>query len=261
MRIIQTAISVRPNPRRDARIAIILALGLYLHPAFAIEPPPDLAKRVAIREAETEAERANYTYRQIMVEEELDDHGGRKGEYREVRDIIFSPEGQRTEQLVGKPSNSLKRLKLTEEDFRDLRDVQPYLFTPDQLFMYEVKFRGDETVDGVDCWLLQVRPRQLLQGQRLFDGQFWIDKRDFSIVRSEGQAVPQIRSTKAEKENLFPHFTTVREKFGNYWFPVHTHADDTLYFMSGAQRIRLTVRYSQYKRFGAESKIVPLPPQ
>ncbi|HUS06717.1 MAG TPA: hypothetical protein VMZ52_10490, partial [Bryobacteraceae bacterium] len=101
--------------------------------------------------------------------------------------------------------------------------------------------------------------RQILQGQRLFDGQFWIDKRDFSILRSEGQAVPQIRSTKPEKENLFPHFTTIRAKFGNFWFPVQTYADDTLYFTAGPQRIRLTIRYSQYKRYGAESKIV-VPP-
>ena len=44
----------------------------------------------------------------------------------------------------------------------------------------------------------------------MFDGLIWIDKSDFSIIRSEGEAVPQIRTTKTE--NLFPRFTTVRRK-------------------------------------------------
>jgi len=42
---------------------------------------------------------------------------------------------------------------------------------------------------------------------------------------------------------------------GKHWFPVYTHADDMLPFRTGAQRIRLMIRYSEYKRFGAESKI------
>ena len=82
----------------------------------------------------------------------------------------------------------------------------------------------------------------------------WVDKRDYSIIRSEGQAVPQIRTTK--NENLFPHFTTLREKVdGVYWFPITTYGDDTLFFSSGPQRVRMIIRYSQYKRFGADSKI------
>jgi hypothetical protein len=74
----------------------------------------------------------------------------------------------------------------------------------------------------------------------------------------EGQAVPQIHRTK--EENLFPHFTTVRTKVGDYWFPQLTAADDTLYFRTGPQRIKMTIRYSNYQRFGAESKITPVGP-
>jgi hypothetical protein len=42
---------------------------------------------------------------------------------------------------------------------------------------------------------------------------------------------------------------------GDHWFPVTTWADDSLYFRTGPQRIRLTIRYSNYKKFGAESSI------
>ena len=71
---------------------------------------------------------------------------------------------------------------------------------------------------------------------------------------SQGQTVPQVRSLK--QENLFPRFTTVRHPIdGKHWFPVYTHADDTLDFRTGPQRIRLTIRYSNYKRFGSESSV------
>ena len=66
--------------------------------------------------------------------------------------------------------------------------------------------------------------------------------------------MPQIVTTKSE--NLFPHFTTIRQKVdGQYRFPVTTYANDTLYFRTGPQRIRLMIRYSEYKRFGSDSKI------
>ena len=225
--------------------------------AWAAEPPPDLARRVAARESASEAERANYTYTQTVTLEEFGDRGKPGGVYREVREVIFSPKGERTERLVGQPQNNLRRLILTPEDFEDLREIQPLLLTSERLRFYDFKHRGEESIDGTTCWLLEVRPRQILYGQRLFEGTFWIDQRDFSIVRSQGRAVPQRLSSKPGQENLFPWFTTVREKFGEHWFPIYTHANDTLHFTSGPIRIRLAVRYRDYKRFGAESRIVP----
>jgi hypothetical protein len=201
-----------------------------------------------------QAERSQYTYRQIVVLEELDKRGGKAGEYRETRDIIFSPQGTRTEQIIDSPSTTLQRLRLTEEDFRDIREIQPFVLTEDMMFVYETKYRGTERMDDIDCFVLQVRPRQILHGMRLFEGLLWIHPEDFSIVRMEGQAVPQILGTK--QENLFPRFTTIRRPIdGKYWFPVHTYANDALPFRTGPIRIRLTIRYSDYKRFGAESQI------
>jgi hypothetical protein len=222
----------------------------------AQEPPPNLAKLVAHRETETENERNEYTYRQTVTLEELDKNGGVRGSYREVRDVIFSPTRERTEEFVGKPENRLKLLVLTPEDFRDIRDIQPLALTEERLWNYETRFKGEETMDGADCWVLQVRPRQILEGQRFFDGMIWVDKKEYSIVRMEGQAVPQIVDTK--KENLFPRFTTIRKPIdGKHWFPVYTYADDTLQFRSGPLRERLRISYGEYKRFGVESTFTP----
>jgi hypothetical protein len=236
-------------PRRSS-IRFILALAAF--PAALTAQPADLARRVAQTETEAVAARGHYTFRQEVRIEDLDPKGG--GQYKEIRDILFTPAGERTEEFVGSPSNQLKRLRLTEEDFRDIREVQPFLFTTDLLWLYRTKPRGEETVDGVDCWVLEVSPKQVLDGQRLFEGMFWVDKSDYTVVRSSGVAVPQVYRKSAE--NLFPRFTTFRERVdGKHRFPVHTFADDTLAFSTGALRMRMNIRYSNYKRFGASSTI------
>jgi hypothetical protein len=251
----QAAIHTRDSVVRNWRICFILASALSLPClAPAEDPPPNLTRLIAARETETELAQSNFTYRQTVTLDELNAHGLAEGTYREIRDIIFSPSRERTEEMVGQPYLSLTHLKLTGEDFRDMRDIQPFLLTKDQAFLYETKFRGEENMDGVDCFVVQIEPRQILDGQRLFDGMLWVSKKDYSVVRSEGQAVPEIHTLKTE--NLFPHFTTLRQKVdGDFWFPVTTYGDDTLYFRGGAQRVRLQIRYTEYHRFGVDSKI------
>lgn len=245
--------------RRLRNIALIVASAWALAiagipRANGSEAPPQLLKKIALREEATSRERDNYTYRQSVTIEELDDHGAMVGAYHEVRDVTFSPKGERYEKVVEKPRNTLHLLQLTEEDFADIRNIQPFLLTPDRLFSYEYRFQGEEMKDGEDCYIVYLRPRELLAGQRLFEGTLWVRKRDFAVVRSEGQAVPQIVTTK--KENLFPHFTTIRRAVDGDWlFPVETYGDDTLFFRNGPQRERIRIRYTDYKRFGADSTV------
>jgi hypothetical protein len=233
-------------------VAVIIAI-IAAGPARAADPPPDLAKRVAHRETETAHERAQYAYTQSMRLEELDGRGAESGEYRETREVIFSPTGDRTERFVSEPVSRLKNLVLTPEDFADLRDIQPFVMTEDQLWNYDADYKGEEPVDGFDCFVLRIRPKHILSGQRLFDGMLWVKEDDFSVIRTEGQAVPQIIT--AKQENLFPRFTTIRRKVNGYWFPAVTSADDTLYFRTGPIREKLTIRYNDYRRFGSETTI------
>ncbi len=88
--------------RSGAVIAFMVALGLR-----ADAPTPNLMRDVAVREARTEQARGDYTYRQTMVVEELDDHGLVRGTYREARDVVFSKDGVRSEVLVGRPCTTL----------------------------------------------------------------------------------------------------------------------------------------------------------
>lgn len=218
------------------------------------DPPAGLLRKVAEREQVNARARDNYTYRQILTMQELDTHGAVQGEYQETRDITYSPEKGRSEVPVGEPKNTLLRVKLTPEDYSDVRNVVSLLLTPDKVSLYEGQYKGEETKDGERCFVEFVRPRQILSGQRFFQGLLWVRQSDFAVVRTEGQAVPQIETPK--KQNLFPHFTTVRRAVDGQWmFPAETIADDTLFFRDWPQRVRLTIRYSNYKRFGSESTV------
>jgi hypothetical protein len=235
-------------------VACALAVSSAVSPLRGQEPDDSLIREIAAKASQAEAARAHYTYRQTMIFQELDAHGAEVGRYQEVRDVIFSPNQKRSEVLVGRPHSNLKRLKLTDEDFRDVREVNPFVLTRDELLYYQSKFQGREAMDGVACLVYRISPRQILDGQRLFDGLIWVSEKDRQIVRAEGRPVPQIyRST---GENLFPHFTTIyRPVDGQHWFPVRTLADDTLYFRSGPQRVRITIRYDEYKRFSSDTTI------
>jgi hypothetical protein len=237
-------------------IALIVASGLSfpVQRLSAAEPPPGLLKKIAQRETANAQARENYTYRQSVTIQEFDDQGKITGQYREVRDITFSPNLVRYEQVVEPAKSTLTRIKLTPEDFADLRNVQPFLLTVDNLALYEGQYKGEEMMDGQQCFVEYIRPKQIFPKVRFFEGTLWVRESDLAVVRTEGQAVPQIETTK--EQNLFPHFTTIRRLVdGKWWFPVETYADDTLFFRDWPQRIRVEIRYLNYKRFGAESTI------
>ena len=234
--------------RGAACIALVSAIG------YSADPPPGLARRAADRETASEAVRAQYLYQQKVLIEEIGSKGGKAGEFRETREVMYSDKRERFEKVTGKAVSTLVRLILTEEDFRDLREIQPLLLTRERLWLYSTVFRGEETVQDTPCWVLEVKPRQILDGQRLFQGLLWIAQSDYSVVQSEGQAVPEILGTK--KENLFPRFRTVRRRLPDgYWFPVLTVADDTLPFRNGPLRLRMRVEYTNYQKFGSGSVI------
>jgi hypothetical protein len=246
------------KPRGMGRI-VLLILSFAPGAAAREDPPPDLVRRVAALEAETEAARSRYAYRQTVRVSEFGNRGVIAGEYRETREVVFLDGARREERAVGKPSNGLHRLVLTAEDFDDIRHIQPLLTTTEELARYQVRFRGEETVNGIDCWVLDFRPKQLLGGMRAFEGLAWAAKDTLAVVRTEGRAVPPVYHD--GQENLFPAFVTTRKPVdGLHWFPALTIADDVLPFRSGPLRMRMEIRYEQYQKFGAETKITFDPP-
>jgi len=231
--------------------------GYSESPITADQPATDvqeIIRRFAAREAEFKQARENYTYRQVVKVQEVSAGGDVTGTHQIDTDIIFSSGGKRMERVVYAPLSTLRRISLSPEDERDLRRIQPFVLTTEDLPKYNVRYQGRQKVDDLDAYVFMISPKQYEKGERYFKGQVWVEDRDFQIVKSYGKAVPDIRSKNGE--NLFPRFETYRQQIdGKYWFPVWTGADDTLHFSSGAVRMRMIVRYENYKQFRSEINI------
>jgi hypothetical protein len=217
-------------------------------------PVEEVIRKFSSHESQFRKERDNYTYSQTFVIQTVDSDGYPDGEYRMNSDIIFTPDGKRTEKITYAPPTSLKRITLSKQDLDDLRDIQPFVLTIEELPKYNVSYVGRQVVDELHTYVFDVAPKKMEKDQRYFQGRVWVDDKDLQIVKSYGKAVPDI--LKKNNENIFPHFETYRENIaGPYWFPTYTRADDTLNFSSGGVRIRMTVKYANYKRFGSSVKI------
>jgi len=215
--------------------------------------PDEIIQKFAAKEAEFSRARENYTYRQTVKIQELDDSGAVHGRYEIVEDIIFSPDGKRTERVVRAPVSTLSRLILTPQDIQDLRDVQPFVLTTTEIGDYDIHYLGKQKADEIPCYVFAVRPKKMEKGKRYFEGQIWVDDRDMQIVKTYGKGVGLL---KKNEDNQFPKFETLREQVdGKYWFPVYTDADDTLHFQNGPQRMRMIVKYEDYKQFKSDVNI------
>jgi hypothetical protein len=218
--------------------------------------PDEIIKKFAAKEAEFARARENYTYRQTVKIQTLSDSGVVDGRYEIVEDIIFSRDGKRTEKVVRAPVSTLTRLMLTPEDLEDLRNVQPFVLTTNEIPQYEIRYLGPQKADEIPCYVFAVKPKKMEKGRRYFEGQIWVDDRDLQIVKTYGKGVGELRSG-SSKNQAFPKFETYREQIdGKYWFPTYTHADDTLHFKNGEDvRMRMTVKYQDYKKYEGKSTI------
>jgi len=234
--------------------------GAHTESAITSEPPSlpadQIIQKFSQHESEFRTERDNYTYTQTFVFQTLDFDNNPDGEYRLTTDVSFTPEGKRYEHDTYAPAPTITKLLFTKQDLDDLKNIQPFVLTTEELPKYNVTYVGRQMVDEIHTYVFEVAPKKIEKNERYFQGRVWVDDHDLQIVKSYGKAVPDI--IKKNNENIFPHFETVRENItGPYWFPTYTHADDVLHFSSGGIHIRFTVKYANYKRFGASHKIGP----
>jgi len=214
--------------------------------------PDEIIQKFASKEAAFRKARESYTYRQSVKVEELDGSGNVEGKWEEVQDVTFGPNKQREEKVIYAPMNTL-HLLLTPQDLQDLRSVQPFVLTSDEISKYDIQYNGKEKLDEINCYKFSVKPKKLLKGERYFEGDIWVDDQDLQIVKTYGKGVGLL---KRNEDNQFPRFETYREQIdGKYWFPTYTRANDTLHFKDSNQRIRMVVKYENYKRFGSESSV------
>jgi len=226
------------------------------HAASDAPPVPvqQIIQKFTEHEDEFRKERENYTYTQYVVMQTIDDDGQPDGEYRLTSDILFTPAGKRYQRDTFAPVSTLTRLQMSQQDFDDIEKVWPLVMTPSELPKYDVKYVGREQVDEVGTYVFDITPLKMEKGLRYFQGRVWVEDRDFQIVKTRGKATGLL---KKKEDQAFPTFETFRENIeGHFWFPTYTRADDVLHFKIGPDvRIRVSVKYTNYKRFGSTIKI------
>ena len=227
-------------------------------------PPEQIIQRMAAKESEFQDALDHYTYRRTARVQVLDPDDDKKtlGEYYEVDDVIFDPDGRRTERVVFAPASTLDQagIMMSPSDLHDIQHGYPFVLTKEDLPQYDVKYVGRQKVDEIDCYVFDVSPKNIEKNKRYLNGRIWVDATDLQIVVTNGRMVPD--DTRKNHEDLHPPFMTWRQQIdGHYWFPIYTKGEGYLHFSGGygymAQdvHIRDTIKYSDYKRFGSTSKV------
>ena len=233
-------------------------------PPVAITAEQVVAK-FAAREAEFAAARENYTFRQSVKVDILNEARKVDGEYQQVTDITFNRQGKREEHVVFAPPNSLDSsatpVMMSPTDFDEIEHRLPFILTTADLPQYDVTYIGRQKVDELDTYVFQAGPKRIEKNHHYFQGKVWVDQQDFQIVLVNGTTVPQ--DTRRGHEDLQPPFTTYYEQIdGKYWFPTYTKAEGNLHFAAqdGALgqdvHMRSIVKYADYKQFRATSRIL-----
>ncbi len=217
--------------------------------------------RFAAKESEFKRARQQYGYRQSVKVQTIDDNGHVDGEYQQVTEISYDSQGARVETVTFAPQNTLQRIMMSPADFSDIEHRLPFILTTEDLAQYNITYVGRQKVDELDTYVFDAAPKVIVKNHRYFQGRVWVDQQDFQIVLVSGKNVPD--DTRRGHEDLSPPFTTYREQIdGKYWFPTYTKAEGVLHFQAGTGylsqdvHIREIVRYSNYKQFGSNIKII-----
>jgi hypothetical protein len=224
--------------------------------------PQEIITKFAARESEFAQARENYTFRQSVKVDTLDEDSGKvDGEYQQVTDITFNADGKREEHVVFAPQNTLERVMMSPTDFDEIEHRLPFILTTEDLPQYDVTYLGRQRVDELDTYVFEAGPKHIEKNHHYFQGKVWVDQQDFQIVLINGKTVPQ--DTRKGQEDLQPPFTTYYEQVdGKYWFPTYTKAEGNLHFaaqngaLSQEVHMRNIVRYTDYKQFRATSRII-----
>src|SRR5256884_265902 len=88
-------------------------------------PVDEIIQKFAQREEDFRKERDNFTYTQDVGFQTIDEDGQVDGEFREVRDILFTPGGKRYDKVTYAPVTTITRLKRMSRTSRNSPSTWP----------------------------------------------------------------------------------------------------------------------------------------
>jgi hypothetical protein len=189
-------------------------------------PPPipeqEIINKFAANEDQTKKAFDSYTFTQTIRMQEISDPGGT---FVVSGQIYSRPDGERSMRVLGQPDSTLKVTHFSLEDVRQIASVPLFPLTSDELPNYNFKYAGEQSLDQLNTFVFQVKPKLLSRKKRFFEGVIWVDDHDFQIVKSYGKFVSEYGGNGLSLP--FTMFETYRENFdGKYWFPTYVRSDD-----------------------------------
>ncbi len=223
-------------------------------------PPAQIIKAFSQKEEEYLAARPQYSYRKSIRIQEFAPDGSPAGEYSATYDAERTSDGQIYEKGIAAPQSTLVYLQLEPEEVQKLFRIPAYPVTTGQLAKYSLQYLGTETVDEVDCYIFQVNPKTLDRQHPYFDGVLWIDQKYLEVVKTYGKWITDLGEVHPPTLP-FSIFETYRENVdGKYWFPNYARSEGLVKLNDRDVPIRFTVKWTNFKPFGAGIVAPPTAP-
>jgi hypothetical protein len=241
----------------------LLTLMIVKLIAHAQEPPPMALRTPAtiidsFIKTETQLRQSlnQHTFKRDVVLQTIGPNGNVTGEYIRNSQFLFDDKGNRIERVTYHPPSTIREMRITKEDIKDLAGSQLLGVDILESGKYQLTYKGQEFLDGKRVYQLTVepvvRPNPYRMSERFFRGSVWIDTANFQIVKVRGIVEPQ-------GKQRFPTFETWREPVtSTFNFPTRTEADDVLHFPNREVNYRIRVRYYDYKLFASTVSVKEL---
>lgn len=241
-----------------ASLSVIAAFGQYAPSAIVkkeVSPAEinNIISKFTSKEIEFRNALKSYVFNRFATIQSIGFGGQVTGEYRRDSFMTFKDTGERFEKILFHPVSTITAFTVTPED---LDDLVSFAMEPTQASQYNFTYLGKEKIDELDLYVFDVEPKVMpdpkKSKQRVYIGRIWVDDQDLQIVKTKGKTGPET------KDSAYPIVETWRENIdGKYWFPAYATANDELVFGNGSVvRIKLRIRYTEYKQGRSEVKIL-----
>jgi len=223
-------------------------------------PPEEIIRKFAAKEDQFVAARPTYGARKSIRIDEFDRQGKLAGQFLMVTETIRTADGRIVNKVVEHPQSTLHVFPLEPEDVKELERIPQFPLNSAQLAKYDLKYIGEETIDEIDCYIFQVKPKALDRTHAYLDGIVWVDTKYLEVVKTYGRWVNELGDVKFATMP-FTTFETYRENVdGKYWFPNYERADETLHLKDGDFPVRLVIKWSDFKPLPAAASTPAVAP-
>ena len=218
-------------------------------PPMTLRTPATIIDSFVKTETQLRQSLNQHTFKRDVVLQTIGPNGNVTGEYIRNSQFLFDDKGNRIERVTYHPPSTIREMRITKEDIKDLAGAQLLGVDVVESSKYQLRYEGQEFLNGKRVYRLTVEPavnpNPHRMGERFFRGSVWIDAVTSQIVRVRGIVEPR-------GKQRFPTFETWREPVtSKFNFPTRTEADDVLHFPNRDVNYRIRVRYYDYKLFAS----------